>query len=279
MATKTTVAVTASTVAASIDHSLLQPQLTYLAVDDGLALARARACASVCVRPCDVARAAAALAGSAVRVCSVIGFPHGSVTTATKLAEAAEALRLGAVELDVVINVAALRSGDDALVRAELEALTALAAGAGGATVKVICENAYLSAAEKRRAFTIAVRAGAAFLKTSTGYGPSGSTPDDLRLMRDVIAAEGAAGRCAIKAAGGIRTLDAWLEAARCGATRVGATATAAILDEFAARAAATGGVLRVDVEPPRPLEQPADAGGPAAAGPPAGGGAAAGSY
>lgn len=268
----TTITITAASVAASIDHSLLQPQLTYSAVDEGCALARAHGAASVCVRPCDVARAAAALAGCAVRVCTVVGFPHGSVTSATKLAESAEALAAGAVELDVVINIAALRSGDDALVRAELEALNARALAAG-ATVKVIFENAFLNANEKVRAYRIAVLAGVAFLKTSTGYGPGGSTPDDLRLMRDVITAEGAAGRCAIKAAGGIRTLDAWLEATRCGATRVGATATAGILAEFAARTAATGGVFCVEVEPPRPLEQAADgAGAPGAAAPGAGG-------
>jgi len=167
------------------------------------------------------------------------------------------------VELDAVINVAALKSGDDALVREELEALNALATAAG-ARVKVIFENALLSDDEKRRAYSIAVKAGVAFLKTSTGYGPSGSTPSDLRLMRDVIAHEGADGRCFVKAAGGIRTLDAWLEATRCGATRVGATATSAIIAEFLARAAATGGVLAVELEPAAPL--PAALGGGAGA-------------
>lgn len=249
----TTRTFTAADVAKAIDHSLLQPFLARDAVAAGLRAAAELRTASACVRPCDVPAAAAALAGTGVAVCTVIGFPHGTTTTETKLAEAAQALDGGATELDVVINVGWLKSGDDAAVGAELGALQRLAAGRG-ATVKVICENAYLTPGEKRRAYAVAIRAGVGFLKTSTGYAPSGSTPGDLRLMRDCIASAGAGGRVSVKAAGGIRTLDALLEALACGATRVGASATAELLAAFAARTAGTGGVLALEVEDPQPL-------------------------
>ena len=244
---------TAADVAKCIDHSLLQPFLTVETVEEGIKFAAKYKTASVCVRPCDVPRATQLLKGTGVLTCTVIGFPHGAHATAIKLAEAQDAMNDGAVELDVVINIGYLKSGLDAYVEYELKELVAISKPRG-ATVKVIFENAYLTEGEKLRAYAIAVRAGVAFLKTSTGYAPSGSTPADLRLMRDVIAAEGASNRVSLKGAGGIRTLDACLEAIRCGATRIGATATAAILEEFEKRAAATGGVIEVEIEAPGPL-------------------------
>lgn len=247
--------ITAADVAASIDHSLLQPFLTPAAVDEGIKVAAQVKAASVCVRPCDVKRAAAALAGTGVLTCTVIGFPHGSHTTDIKVAEAVRAMDDGAVELDVVINIGQLKGGNDAYVADELAQLVAVARPRG-AGVKVIFENAYLTEDEKRRVYALAVRAGVQFLKTSTGYAPSGSTPADLRLMRSVIASEGALDRVSVKAAGGVRTLDAALEALRCGATRIGATATAAIVDEFKGRTAGTGGAMTIDVEDPAPLAE-----------------------
>lgn len=275
---------TSADIAGLVDHSLLQPQLTRADIQRGLSLAASLRTASVCVRPCDVALAVATLRGSGVPVCTVIGFPHGSVTPATKLAEAREALALGAVELDVVINISHAKSGRLQEVEAELEPIAA-AAHAAGACVKVIFENAYLSLPEKRAAYAAALRAllsspvGAAgrdFLKTSTGYAsamPSGSTPADLRHMRDAIAAAGAAHRVGTKAAGGVRTLDALLEAVACGATRIGATATEAMAAEATARILAAGGApIIVQVEPAQPLEALEEAPAGEAAGVAAGG-------
>lgn len=219
-----------SAVAGMIDHSLLRPELTDADIAKGLALARERGVASVCVRPCDVRVAAAALAGSAVRVSTVIGFPLGYATAANKVAEAREALAAGCVELDMVLNIGALKSGRLADVEADIRGVVE-AATAAGARVKVILENAYLTDDEKRAAVKAASAAGAAWVKTSSGFAASGSTPADLRLMRAA-----APSHVQVKAAGGLRSLDAVLEARACGATRVGATATAAILDEMQRR-------------------------------------------
>lgn len=226
-----------SAIAKMLDHSLLRPELTDAEVSAGLAVARARGVASVCVRPCDVPAAAAALAGSCVAVSTVIGFPLGCSTTATKVAEAREALAGGCTELDMVINIGALRSGRLADVQADVAAVVAVAAAAGG-RVKVILENAYLDDGQKKAGVAAASAAGAAWVKTSTGFAASGSTPADLRLMRAA-----APPHVQVKGAGGLRTLDAVLEARACGATRCGATASAAILDELQKRidAAAPG--------------------------------------
>jgi deoxyribose-phosphate aldolase len=228
-------------VAGSIDHSLLQPQLTRDAVEQGIETAKKYITASVCVRPCDVAFAAEKLAGTPVKVCTVIGFPHGSHTTATKVFEAKDAMANGATELDMVLNIGWLKQGRDAEVEADIAAVNKVAKE-GGATVKVIFENAYLNDDEKVRACRACEAAGVAFVKTSTGYASSGSTPADLKLMRANVNPS-----IGVKAAGGVRTLDALIEALQCGATRVGATATAAIVDDFLARPAATEGVLTVE--------------------------------
>jgi len=224
-------------IAKTIDHSLLRPELDDAFVEDGCRLAARYDVASVCVRPADVLRARAILAGTDVAVGTTIGFPHGNHLTAIKVFEAERALVDGATELDMVIQIGALKAGRDADVGADIRAIVEVA-HAGGAIVKVIFENAYLTDDEKIRACHLTEAAGAEFVKTSTGFAPTGATHDDLRLMRANTSAH-----VQVKAAGGVRTLDALLEVMALGVTRVGATATAAIIDDFRARKAGAGPV------------------------------------
>jgi deoxyribose-phosphate aldolase len=223
---------TVQDIADMIDHSLLRPELTLADVRDGCRIAREQRCISVCSRPADVAFCARELSGSRVRVTTVIGFPHGATTAGTKLAEAREMLAAGAVELDMVLNIGRLRSGELAYVEDEIRAVCDAAHG-GKALVKVILENAYLSDDQKVAACRAAERAGADFVKTSTGFAPSGSTLADLALMRAACTP-----RVQVKAAGGVRTLDDALAVRAAGATRFGATQTVTILDEARRRAA-----------------------------------------
>jgi deoxyribose-phosphate aldolase len=218
-------------VAKTIDHSLLRPELGTDEVKAGCELAREYDVASVCVKPCDVKLAAELLAGSDVKVSTVIGFPHGSSTSAVKAFEAERAIKDGAEELDMVLNIGRLRSGTVDEVRTDIQAVVEVAAGR--ALVKVILENAYLDQAQKVLGCRLAEEAGADFVKTSTGFAPSGATLDDLRLMRRTVSPG-----IGVKAAGGIRTLDALIDALNAGATRIGATATKTILEELEARKA-----------------------------------------
>ncbi|GAA0909915.1 deoxyribose-phosphate aldolase [Streptomyces thermoalcalitolerans] len=213
-----------------IDHSLLRPELTPAEVAAGLETAVKYRTASVCVRPADVTTAVAALAGSGVAVGTVVGFPHGGATTAAKVFETTELIGLGAQEIDMVIDIGRLRGGDVAYVQDEIAAVVQ---AAKGRTVKVIFENAYLDDEQKVAGYRAAEAAGAAFVKTSTGFAPGGATAADIALMRRTVSPH-----VQIKAAGGVRTLDALLELHRLGATRFGATATAAILDDLRARLA-----------------------------------------
>ena len=213
-----------------IDHSLLRPELTEQEVIAGCQLAARYNTATVCVKPCHVRLAAEVLKGSDVKVSTVVGFPHGSNLTAIKVAEAHEAMDDGAVELDMVLNIGALRSGQADFVRSDIQAVCQ-AAHARGAKVKVIFENAYLNEAQKILACKLSEQAGADWVKTSTGFAPSGATLDDLRLMRANVSE-----KVQVKAAGGVRTLDAILAVIDAGCTRCGATATASIMDEFAQR-------------------------------------------
>lgn len=222
-------------IAKTIDHSLLRPELDDAFVEDGCRLAAEYDVASVCVPPVHVRRAAAILAGTDVKVGTVVGFPHGYCTTETKVAETRQALADGATEIDMVLPIGALRSGRDADVRADIAAVVDVA-HAGGAIVKVIFENAYLTDDEKIRACRLTEAAGGDFVKTSTGFAPSGATHDDLRLMR-----ANTSPHVEVKAAGGVRTLDALLDVMALGTTRIGATATKAIIDDFRARKAGTG--------------------------------------
>jgi deoxyribose-phosphate aldolase len=219
-------------IAKAIDHSLLRPELDDAFIEAGCRLAAEYDVASVCVRPADVRRASELLAGTDVAVGTVIGFPHGNHLTATKVFEAERALADGATELDMVLQIGALRSGRDADVQADIAAVVEVA-HAAGAIVKVIFENAYLTDDEKIRACRLTEAADADFVKTSTGFAPGGATHDDLRLMR-----ANTSPHIAVKAAGGVRTLDALLEVMALGVSRIGATATKTIVDDFRARKA-----------------------------------------
>jgi deoxyribose-phosphate aldolase len=219
-------------IAKAIDHSLLRPELDDAFIEAGCRLAAEYDVASVCVPPVHVRRARAILDGTDVAVGTVIGFPHGNSTTELKVAEARAALADGATELDMVIEIGALRSGRDDDVRADIAAVVDVA-HAAGAIVKVIFENAYLTDAEKIRACHLSEAAGADFVKTSTGFAPGGATHDDLRLMR-----ANTSPHIQVKAAGGVRTLDALIDVMNLGVTRVGATATKTIIDDFRARKA-----------------------------------------
>ena len=224
--------VTERQLAKTIDHSLLKPELDDAFVEAGCRLAAEYDVASVCVRPVDVRRAAAILDGTDVAVGTVVGFPHGSSTTATKVFEARDALANGATELDMVLQIGALKSGRDRDVRDDINAVVEVAHEAG-ALVKVILENAYLSDEEKERGSRLVEAAGAEYVKTSTGFAPSGATHEDLALMRRVTSPH-----VQVKAAGGVRTLDDLLAVMNLGVTRIGATQTKPILDDYRARRA-----------------------------------------
>ena len=221
--------ITYSQLAKTIDHSLLRPELTEEEVISGCNLAARYHVASVCVKPSDVTLAVSILNGTDVKVGTVIGFPHGSSLTEIKLAEAYAAMRDGAVELDMVMNIGAFKSGKTAFVKEEIAAICRVARGK--ALVKVILENSYLTKDEIVLACQICEEAGADFVKTSTGFAPTGATLEDVRLMRSVVSE-----KVQVKSAGGVRTLDALLDMIDAGVTRSGATTTAAILDEFARR-------------------------------------------
>ena len=213
-----------------IDHSLLRPELTEQEVIDGCKLAAKYNTATVCVKPCHARLAAEELMGSDVKVSTVVGFPHGSNLTAIKVAEAQAAMDNGAVELDMVLNIGQLRSGKADYVQADIKAVCD-AAHARGVKVKVIFENAYLSDEQKILACKLCEAAGADWVKTSTGFAPSGATLEDLKLMRANVSE-----KVQVKAAGGVRTLDALLAVIDAGCTRCGATATATMLDDFEKR-------------------------------------------
>lgn len=224
-------------VAAMIDHSLLRPELTSADVVAGCELAAECEVASVCVRPMDVTAAVGLLAGSAVRVGTVVGFPHGSHTTAVKVAEARQALADGARELDMVIGIGRLRSGDHSAVAADVAAVVE-AARSANALVKVILENAYLTDEEIVTGCRLVEEAGADYVKTSTGFAPSGAVLEQVALMRRSVGAG-----VGVKAAGGVRTLDVLLRMVAVGATRFGATATVTMLRDARARAAEHGSI------------------------------------
>ncbi len=222
--------ITYAELAKVIDHSLLRPELTEDDVIAGCKLADHYHTATVCVKPCHVRLAAEVLKDSDVLVSTVVGFPHGSNRTMIKVAEAQQAMDDGAVELDMVLNIGQLRSGKFDEVRQDIKAVCE-AAHARGVKVKVILENAYLTDEQKVEACKLSEAAGADWVKTSTGFAPGGATIEDLKLMRAAVSE-----KVQVKAAGGVRTLDALLAVIDAGATRCGATATAAILDEFKQR-------------------------------------------
>ena len=221
--------ITYEQLAKTIDHSLLKPELTEADVIVGCVLADKYHVASVCVKPCHVKLARQRLAGSDVAVGTVIGFPHGNSTIATKVFETQEAVAAGATEIDMVINIGEMRSGHADYVRNEVRAV--VNAAHPHAIVKVILETAYLTHDEKVVGCKLAEEAGADFVKTSTGFAPTGATVEDIALMRATVGLQ-----MQVKAAHGVRTLDQLLAMIDAGATRSGATATAVILDEFKQR-------------------------------------------
>lgn len=210
--------------AARIDHTLLKPDATREQIEKLCQEARDAGFASVCVPPHFVPIAAAALRASSVLVCTVIGFPLGYSTSAVKLAEATEALALGAAELDMVMNIAAFKSGEDAAVLHDIQQLAELC-HTHNAVLKVIIETALLSPDEIRRACDLCADAGTDFVKTSTGFASRGASVEDVRLMRDQLP-----GHIRIKAAGGIRTQVQALALVLAGADRLGASASVALL-------------------------------------------------
>jgi len=213
-------------IAKMIDHSLLNPSLTMQELDDGCALALRYETASVCIMPYALSRCAGLLAGSTVKASTTIGFPHGGHATSIKIAEARQALTDGGQELDVVINISKARSCDWLYVHDEIAALCD-EIHAAGAKIKIIFENAYLDDAAKIRLCEICGEIGVDWVKTSTGYASSGATMADLELMRKHSPAH-----VQVKAAGGIRDLDALLTVRAIGVSRVGATRTQSMLEE-----------------------------------------------
>ena len=228
--------VTLRDLARMIDHSLLNPTMTDEEIRTGCELARRYGVATACVKPYSIPLAREVLAGSHVGVCPVIGFPHGNSTTANKVREAEEAAQAGGSEIDMVINVGKAIGGDWGYVRDEIRSINTVVVR-NGAILKVIFENDYLQDAHIIRLCQICSEIGVAFVKTSTGYGfvkqadgsynYKGATAAHLKLMR-LYCPPGVR----IKAAGGVRTLDDLLLVRSLGVTRIGATATAAILDE-----------------------------------------------
>jgi deoxyribose-phosphate aldolase len=217
---------TLADLAKMFDHSLLQPTLTDAEIDRGFEVAREYQVASVCVKPYAVARATAALKDSGVLVGTVIGFPHGGHLTKIKMAEAEAAMSDGALELDMVVNIGKVLSRDYGYVRDDIAAVVD-AAHRRGAKLKVIFENCYLKDEHKLKLCRICGEVSADWVKTSTGYGDSGATDHDLTLMRKYSPPH-----VQVKAAGGVRTFDRVLAVRALGVTRIGATATKAILDE-----------------------------------------------
>jgi deoxyribose-phosphate aldolase len=216
-----------SELAKRIDHTLLGPTATRAGVEELCEVAVQQDVAAACVDPCYAEAAHDALKGTTVKLCVVIGFPHGMTTTAAKAFEAREAIAAGADELDMVVNVGALREGNDQAVTDDIRGVCAVARAAPRQiTVKVILETALLTNDEKETGARIAKAAGADYVKTSTGFGPGGATVEDVALLREAVGDE-----MGVKAAGGIRDYETALAMLEAGATRIGASRTIEILD------------------------------------------------
>ena len=213
-------------IAKMIDHSLLNPTMTDEVLEEGIRIGLDYDVASICILPYYLKRCAELLEGSTVNASTTIGFPHGGHTTAVKVAEARQALADGGQEMDTVVNISKVLSGDWDYVRADLKAVIDVV-HAAGQKVKIIFENCYLEDEHKIALCEICGELGADWVKTSTGYGTGGATIEDLKLMR-----AHSPERVQVKAAGGIRTLDALLEVRAVGVTRVGASRTVTMLDE-----------------------------------------------
>jgi deoxyribose-phosphate aldolase len=214
-------------IASLIDHSVLKPTSTVQDVKDGAAIALKYQTAAYCIRPSDVPLASKLLVGSDVKVCTVIGFPHGTTDTTSKAFEAAEAVRNGAHEVDMVINIGWMLSGDLVAVEDDIRQVVNAARSVNDTTcVKVILETAFLSKEQIVKGCEISEAAGADFVKTSTGFAPEGATVENIALMRATVG-----DRLGVKASGGIRTLEQVEALIAAGASRVGLSGTAEILN------------------------------------------------
>lgn len=220
---KKTKELTAKELARFIDHTLLKPEATPSQIKKLCEEAKKYSFASVCVNPTNVALAAKLLDGSVVKVCTVIGFPLGANTSFVKAAETRDAVANGATEIDMVINVGALKAKNYDQVESDIRAVVE---AAGGNLVKVIIETCLLTDDEKVKACELSKKAGADFVKTSTGFNKSGATPEDIALMRKTVGA-----KMGVKASGGVRDTEAALAMIKNGATRIGASASIAILE------------------------------------------------
>ena len=212
-------------VASKVDHAVLKPEQTEADVRAGALMCIERGVASLCVRPCDIALAAALLEGSPVMVSCVLSFPHGADTKATKVFQAQQAIEAGVREIDMVMNIGGFLSGDYEAVRDDIQAVVEMA-HARNVAVKVIQESGYLTLPQVAKACALALDAGADFVKTSTGFAPTSATPEIIETM---VATVG--GKMGIKASGGIRTWEQAVAYLEQGATRLGIGATAAVLD------------------------------------------------
>ncbi|OJJ00525.1 hypothetical protein ASPVEDRAFT_574493 [Aspergillus versicolor CBS 583.65] len=257
-----TIKVTLTQLSKMIDHSLLHPTMTDAVILNGLKIARDNNVATACVKPYLIPLAKKELAGSTVKVCPVIGFPHGNSTTEIKVLEATDAAKAGGAEIDMVVNVGKVLGGDWEYVTREIRLINEAVVD-NGAILKVIFENDYLQSAHIARLCEICTEIGVAFVKTSTGYGfvkqadgsynYKGATVRDLKLMR-----EKSGEKVQIKAAGGVRTLDDLLHVMSLGVTRIGATATIAILEDAKSRGI---GEEPVEVEF-KPMKEEGESGG-----------------
>ena len=205
-----------------IDHTLLKPESTRQQIDQIIDEANEYNFKSICVNPTHVKYAAGRVNDSGVLVCTVIGFPLGATTTATKIFETEDAIKNGATELDMVINIGALKDGRFEDVQKDIEGVVG---AANGKTVKVIIETVLLSDEEKVKASELAKAAGADFVKTSTGFAGGGATPEDVKLMKDTVGDE-----LEVKASGGVRSLEDFNKMIDAGATRIGASAGVQII-------------------------------------------------
>jgi len=217
---------TCNDIAQMIDHSLLRPELTEEDVRKGCEIAKKYKVATVCCRPSEVVLVKQLLQDSDVKTTTVVGFPHGYNKTETKVFEAKQAIKDGAVELDMVINIGRLLNGDYDYVKQDIQAVVEVA-HSHNVTVKVIFENFYLTDDQKKTACRLSEEAGADFVKTSTGFSGGGATIEDLQLMRAEVSEN-----VQVKAAGGVRDLDMALKVREIGCTRFGATRTETIMEE-----------------------------------------------
>jgi len=220
-------------IVALIDHTLLKPEATRADLDICIKTAIEADVKAMCIRPMDVAHSAKALADSSVLLCTVIGFPHGTVTTATKVAVTIDAVKHGAIEVDMVMNLGLFASGEYEQVQDDIAQVVKAAKSTNPeAEIKVILETCLWNEEQVIKACELTEAAGADFVKTSTGFAASGATTEVISIMRKTVG-----DRLGVKASGGVRTLDALIDMAEAGASRVGASGTPAILLEFAEKA------------------------------------------